>query len=182
MGSYKGTGVVFMRELLATQSVEARQAFLAQLSHDELRTFRDILPISTVSIEYVTRLFQVGGPLFYPELGANDRLRRFGIEMARDNLRGGYRMLLKVLSVETLIKHSPHLWRTYHGQGVAHFERLGVGHGRLIVEGYPDLPADFREATCGFIHGAVDVAGATEIHVTCGGTPAAWFWDIAWRG
>lgn len=179
MGNYKGTGVVFMRSLFKRHGAASERKFLAQLTPQETDIYKQTLEFHWIPIEVITRYFELAAPLLYP--GDSQGLRRIGREMARDHLQGVYRIVLRVVTVEYIIEKAARLWRTYHQIGTTRMERPGERMLQFVVMGYPDLPAAFRECTCGYIAGVLELAGAKDIHVLkSNDNPEEWRWKLSW--
>lgn len=180
MGNYKGTGVVFMRSLLQRQGNAVERRFLSQLAPQESEIYKQTLEFHWIPIEVITRFFEVAAPLVYP--GDPNGLRRIGREMARDHLQGVYRIVLRVVTIEYIIERAARLWRTYHQTGTTRMERTGERLLHFVVVGYPELPSSFRECTCGYITGVLELAGAKDIHVIrSNDNQHEWRWKLSWN-
>jgi len=180
MNNYKGTGAVFVRKLIASRGPEFEQRFLARLNPAEVAIYHQTFEFDWIPIEVITRFFEVAAPLLYP--GQMDGLRMIGQQMARDNLRDIYRILLRVATVPFIIGQSARLWQTYHRKGRAVLERSEPNLMRFVVRDYPDLPERFRECLCGYIMGLMELVAARDIRVLkYSDAPEAWSWKIAWR-
>jgi hypothetical protein len=152
---------------------------LAALSEEERRVYASTLEFHWVSIEFITRLFEVAAPLVFP--GRADGLRRVGREMAFDHLRGIYRIVLRVVTVEKVIEKSARLWSTYHQAGTAKLHRLGPKLLQFSVYDYPTLPELFRECTCGYIGGVFELCGVNDIRVSrMDESSRVWHFRMSW--
>jgi len=179
MAGYKGTGVVFMRSFLRSRGGEIEQRFLLALTDEERQIYTTTLEFHWIPIEVITRFFEVAAPLAFP--GRPDGLRRIGREMALDHLRGIYRIVLRVITVEVAIAKSARLWSTYHQAGSATSQRLGPTLLQFSIYDYPELPEVFRECLCGYIVGVLELCGVTEIRVSRLNEPSrAWPFRLSW--
>ncbi len=179
---YKGSAVSFLRGLMSKQPESIRAAFEQKLSAEDLQLFRATMAVSTVPIASANSMYIAAVEVLYADESRNQGLRKLGKELARDNLSGIYRLLLKVLSVEMLIDQCAKLWRTYHSSGEASVnKRSADGHYDFVVKNSPDLPEPYREFVCGYIEGAVTLTGGKDARVVKGGDPSAWTWDVSWR-
>jgi hypothetical protein len=163
VAGYKGTGVVFVRSLIKSRGAALEQRFLAALSAEERSYYATTLEFHWIPIEVITRFFEAAAPLLYP--GRADALRQIGREMAYDHLRGIYRIVLRVVTVEKVIEKSARLWSTYHQAGHAKLLREGPNLLLFSVYDYPTLPEAFRESTCGYIAGVFELCGVSAIRV-----------------
>ena len=179
MGNYKGTGVVFMRSLFERHGRAVERQFLSKLTPQEVDIYKQTLEFHWIPIEVITRFFELAAPLLYP--GDPTGLRRIGREMARDHLQGVYRIVLRVVTIEYIIEKAARLWRTYHQSGTTRMERSGPHLLYFVVLGYPELPSSFRECTCGYIAGVLELAGAKDIRVIRSNeNPNEWRWKLSW--
>lgn len=179
MAGYKGTGVVFVRSLIRGRGEALERRFLAALSEEERRLYGTTLEFHWIPIEVITRFFEIAAPLLFP--GHADALRKIGREMAFDHLRGIYRIVLRVVTVEKVIEKSARLWSTYHQAGTAHLLREGPNRLIFSVRDYPDLPELFRESTCGYIAGVFELCGVRGIRVSrFEAKDRAWHFRMSW--
>jgi hypothetical protein len=179
VAGYKAVGVVFIRTRLRKIAPEAQLAVTAVLNDDERRLYQQCVPGDWVPIELIDKLGNAAAAALYPN--APDPLLHLGRELARDNLGGIYSFLVKLLTVPYLIEQTAKLWRTYHAQGEARSTRIEPNLVELAVTGYPDLPERFRHQMAGFVGGAVEMTGASDVVVEKGGGPDKWTWLIRWR-
>jgi hypothetical protein len=181
MTEYKGTAITFLRSLLSEQPESVQRSFESAPSSEDIEQFRSVLAISNIPIAYATRLYLAAAPALYPDDAVEIGLRRIGRALARDNLSGIYRLVLKVLTVSMLIAQCARLWRTYHSTGNASTRRVSDKHYLLLVTDCPDLPELYREFVCGFVEGAITQTGGRDPRVTKAGKPSEWSWDVTWR-
>jgi hypothetical protein len=84
--------------------------------------------------------------------------------------------------VAFLQKRLNNLHQTFFDLGFASAENCGRGGGTLVINDLPEYPELLRELTSGFICGALELAGARDIHVYRRDLdPLAWKWIVSWR-
>jgi hypothetical protein len=157
----------------------AYERFAAQLSGADQRLFESFGATDWISADATGRFYEVGARLLYPDESSPQR--RLGREFARSQLRGVYRFLLQIISVNTLIDRTAALWSRNHRVGQAWAERVSDGTARICVKGHPRLPLSIRENTAGYICGAVELTGATNVRVFTNNDPECWIWTVTWR-
>lgn len=164
MAKYKGTGIVFMRTWLQEKGLET--PFLENLSKEEADVYQKTMNVSWVPIGIVDTFFDKSARLLFPELKPEEALREFGIALAKDNINGIYKIMVKILSLEYFMKQAARLWRTYHDSGEAHIERISETEIAFVVENYGSMPISFCESTTGYIQGLGMLSGLkkTEVH------------------
>ncbi len=176
----KGTNVVFLRKLMEKRGPTAEADFLARLEPEEKRIFATALPISWVPSEMVAHMLEVAAATLYP----NDPLglRWIGQDLARDNLSGIYKSLLRLTTITFVIGQCAKLWNIYQEQGRAHAEKDSQeNRAVVVVEEYPDLPQAFHEEIAGYILGTAEFTGVRNIRVTPDlSQPQAWKWIVTW--
>ncbi|MCD4814569.1 hypothetical protein K8S19_12870 [bacterium] len=163
MASYKGTGIVFMRSLLQKKGVE--QAFLSSLSEEEKVRYQRTISVSWVAIEIVSAFITKATRVLYPGMSEKQALREFGIELARDNINGIYKIIVKIISLEYFMKQAAKLWQTYHDSGEAHVERIGEKELAFVVEKFAHMPVSIYESTGGYITGMGMMSGLKKVEV-----------------
>ncbi len=180
MSDYKGVGVVFVRNALTNAGGDALARVREGLDEEERTAFDRTMATDWVPIELITKLFVLSAPILFP--GKPNPLREVGAELARDNLRGVYRYLVRVMTVPFVIDQAAKLWRSYHKHGSASVVAYGEHAISLMVQGYPRLPERFRECMCGYIVGTLELAGAKNVAVAKSeDDPNAWEFRIAWK-
>ena len=177
---YKGVAIVCIRSALRNAGPVAEQSVLMQMSESERREYDDATASQWVSIAFATRLFELAAPVLYP--GKPLALRQIGRDIARDNMRGVYRVFLRVVSPTFLLEQTARVWSTYHRHGKAHIEHHSDREVTLVVEGYPQLPERMREGICGWIAEALELTGAKHVIVSRqDDEPDAWKWRTRWQ-
>ena len=102
--------------------------------------------------------------------------------MARDNLRGIYRVLVRVMTVKSLLTRTAKHWRTYHDTGRMWTEEPNRGHAILLLAEYPELPLSIAWGVAGYTQSAVELAGGRHVQVTGNyDDPNLWRWDVKWN-
>lgn len=152
----KGTNVISVRKLVVAAGVE--QECLARLSAADVTVWKTVLPMSWLPIDVVAHVFEAGAAVLYP----NDarRIRTLGRAIARDNLSGVYRLLLRVLSVPFAIEQSSKLWSAYNDTGVTSVEyQKGAYEVRFLIAECPGFPDVVLEETAGYIEGLIELCG-----------------------
>lgn len=157
----------------------AYDKFAAQIGRADMVLFDSFVATDWISADATGRFYDIGAPLLYPDDPFPQR--RLGREFARGQLRGVYRFVLQIISVNMLIERTAALWTRNHRLGEAWTERMGDRTARICVKGHPRLPLSVRENTAGYIAGAVEMTGATSARVTTGGDPECWTWTVTWR-
>ena len=133
-----------------------------------------------VPVEFATKVYGVAAPLLYPN--QTRPLRLLGRDLAKDNFKGVFRFVLRVVSAETLMEKTSTLWRSFHDHGQATLTREGPQFVRFEVRGYPSMPEPMRESITGWLAQAVELTGAIEVRVMrANGNEDGWGWTIHWR-
>ncbi len=101
--------------------------------------------------------------------------------MASDHLHGVYRIVMKVVSIDSIIEKSARLWHTYHRLGKTRVDRVGPKLLHFVVVEYPGLPENFQECMCGYISQVLELAGGTAVRVSHGAIGSGqWCWKLSW--
>ena len=181
MADYKGAGVVFVRNHARARGPVAEQALLARLDDADVQAYHSTLATQWVPIEFITRLFVAAAAALYP--GRPDGLREVSRALVHHDLRGILRVVVRLMSVSSVIERSAGLWTAYHAKGTARSEGDPAnGLGYYIVDGYPELPERFREGLCGYIYGLMEICGGHDIRVAkLNDDPNSWRWRISYR-
>lgn len=177
---YKGIGVVFVRQAVRELGPEVEARLLAQLDEDERRVYEEATASAWVPIEIASRCFELAAPLVHP--GKALALRQIGRDLAFDNMRGVYRVFMRVMTVEFVLSQAARLWGTYHRHGSSRVVRHGPKDVDFVVTGYPRLPERFRECMCGWIIGTLELVGGKSPTVSkSDDDPNEWHWRIRWQ-
>ena len=177
MPRYKAVPLVLLRSRVRDAGVEPRVR--DALSDDDRAVYDRFVATDWVDQAFADRLYGVATPLVY---GSGPMaLRRFGQEAARADLRGVYRVVVRFMTVPALLERAATLWSKYHDRGIARAERQGGNAARLVVEGYPELGENVRESAAGWLAGAFELTGASNVRVVHEGDGARWIWAATWR-
>jgi uncharacterized protein (TIGR02265 family) len=175
----KGTNLIYLRKLLQDRGPEAEAAFRQWFPLQEQEVFRSAMPVSWVPVELMARYFQAAAEVAFP--GDPLGLRKVGAGIARDNLNGVYKILLRVVSVPVLIQQSAKIWSVYQEKGLPSVQRDGDHAGSFMVTDFPDLPPAFREQIAGYLEALLEMSGARDPRVKVDERdPQAWTWRISW--
>lgn len=178
--NYKGVGVVFVRERVRLLEPDARAAFHARLSEDERLCLDDTLATHWVPVEHASRLFEVLAEVSHAD--HETPLREVGRQLARHDLSGVYRLLIRVATVRFLLTQHTRLWSVYHRTGEASLVEHEPGHVTIRIAGHPTLPSPFRVAMAGWLIGAMELCGAKDIQALHEPDHAPpWRFEIRWR-
>jgi hypothetical protein len=180
MNGYKGTGVDFVRKLLKARGADAA-ALEQKLSPSDTETFHSATTMSWVPAETAVRIFAAAAELLYP--GDPRGVFELNRLMAKDNMSGIYRILLRVVSVPVLMARAAKLWSTYHSRGRGRAEGDPEDRaGTFIVEDYPECPLGLLPFIAGFLQGVLEMAGAKNINVAIDSSnPHQWRWRVTWE-
>jgi hypothetical protein len=149
------------------------------LDASALERFQRVLATDWVPVEDVSTVYALAAPLLHP--GRAGAVRALGRDLARTHLTGIYRVLTRLASVDMVLGQSTRLWSTYNAKGTLRVVASRRGIARLLLEGYPEYPSVVRESLCGYIVGAVELTGATEVRVVQTESPDGWLFEVAWR-
>jgi hypothetical protein len=179
MAKSKGTYVVFFRTLWQGHP-GSEEVFRTQLSDEAREIYDSALPIAWVPEPIVAEMEDRIAAVLFP--GSPDGLQQIGKLQAEHDLRGVYRVLLRVITIPMLIKKAASLWSTYHDAGTADVADLTDKTATFVVEGYPDMPQSVREVTTGYIMGAVEMTRARDVQAVLDeADPNRWAWVVTWQ-
>jgi hypothetical protein len=179
MPNTKGTNVVSVRRLL--QAAAQEDAVLAQLTREDLESYRETLAVGWVSDVFIARLFAVAAPALYPR--EPKPIRQLGRTIAQDNLTGVYRVMLRIVSIPFAIERAGSLWRTYNDTGEATISRFGdEPRARMTITGYERFPDECLDETAGYIEGVALLCGAkvADAHPSRP-TADSFAFDVTWH-
>lgn len=179
MALSKVAAVIYIRELIHDKGREAEIRYLNSLSPEDGQCFQKLLPSNKLPIEQLSKYCELAVPVLFPDKSLDQGLRQLGYQNAKNDMKGIYRVLLKIASVETVIKNAAVIWKTYHDEGQAFVRRLKANQYDFIVEKYPEITKCFRNITDGYITGLLELTGAKNIKVIRDDAdPNAWKWLI----
>ncbi|MCD4814731.1 hypothetical protein K8S19_13695 [bacterium] len=176
----KAITVVFIRDRMGKVDSETRNTFYAKLSRQEKDSLKKSLAFTKIPVALAVKVYDAAASVLHP--GKLDGAHLLGRALAQDNLTGIYKVLLRFVSIPFLIKQSAKIWDTYHEFGIARCARVkNENEIVLIIEDYPDMPKTIREGTTGYIEGALELTGGTNIHVELDDTNChLWKWRVTW--
>jgi hypothetical protein len=182
MNKCKGVGPLFCLKMAKDFGKETK--FLSLLADEDKTALKTCLPISWMPIEFWSRCLCAaanaisGDTLTEIETGLN----KIGKEMAKDNLRGIYAVLARILTIPYLIGQSSKLWAQYHDTGHAWTEQVSLNKAIFKVADYPDAPKIFLHYNTGYIYGLMEVTKALGVMIDLDETnPHLWQWAIRWK-
>ena len=180
MGNHKGIGICFVRDRVKAHGPDAVEQMAAGLTDEDAKVFKYTLATTWIDIEAATHILRHAALFLYP--GENDGIRTIGYHMAQEHLTGVYRILLRVITVKFALSQTANYWDAYHRIGHAHIEPGDTENSAsLVIADYPGLPDAFREMLIGYIHGIMDLAGASNGTVVRRSLPGGrWAWDMTW--
>lgn len=179
MALAKVAAVIYARKLILAKDKEIVDRFLGALSPEERDRLLTLLPPDKLPIEQVTRFHELSAAVLFPDKPLEEGLWQLGYQNAQHDMRGIYKVLLRVATVEMVVKNAAVVWKTYHDQGKAYVRTLSNKEFVFIVENYPDIPKNFNEVMNGYITGLLDLTGAKNVKVVRDDSnPDAWKWNI----
>lgn len=175
---YKGASVVSLRQALRARGLE--RSIADGLEAPVREHFERALATDWMAVDEVATIYAAAAPALHPDRALP--VRALGRDLARTHLTGIYRVLLRLATAEMIVGQTARLWSTYNGKGQLRVVRSGPGAARLVLEDYPEYPAVVRESLCGYIVGAVELTGASNVRVVSeAGAGGAWTFDVTWR-
>lgn len=178
MFNYKGGGIIFLRKIIQKAGKETE--LLSQLNTEEQQHYNRTLEVSWVPIAFANKLFELTSQLCYADLPHDKQLYQVGLDLAKSSVNNIYRLVFKLISPHTILKKAANVWRTYHSGGTGAVINKTEHSASFQVTGYPDLPENFAEATCGYIAGLLELAGAVNSKVTKSNENDNWLWHAKW--
>jgi hypothetical protein len=181
MAKTKGTGIVWLRELIEYQGAEAEQQLAKALSPEDYKNYRIAMPINWISEESATNIYQAAGSILFA--GSPNVMEEVGRGMAKNNMTGIYSIFLKFVTIPFMLKQASRLWKTYHDTGKTSVEEA-PGQNQIIfkVSEFPELPREMRQVLRGYILGLSELVKARNTRVELDeSNPADWRWVITWQ-
>jgi len=180
MAGYKGMALVLLRQWIRAAGPDVERQVLEQLTPEEQIAYASLVATAWVPVELATKLYVVASPLLYPK---DPRpLRQVGRDLARENLGGVFRFVVRVISVAMLVDKTASLWRSFHDRGAARAIREADHMIRFEVTDYPELPERMRETIVGWLAQAIELTGAKNVRVVkSDDDPRTWTWTATWR-
>lgn len=175
---YKGASLVSLRQMLQLAHLEER--FLEALGAADRDAYQRVTATDWVPVALAGRLYAVAGPLIYP--GQPNPVRLLGRDLARDHLRGIYRFVLRLVTVQFVVDQAGRLWSMYNGRGSLLVERVHERTVRMVLVDYPDYPLEVRESLVGYVAGTIELTGARGVRVvTDDADPTRVTFTASWR-
>jgi hypothetical protein len=176
----KGPGVTWLRHLIDQKGPEAEQTMARVLSPEDYKAYRTAMPISWIPEEVITRIFKAAGDVLFA--GSPSPLLEVGRGMAKDNMTGIYKFMLRMTTIPFIMSQASRLWHTLHDTGEAS-ACAGPGNNAVTftVTGFPAIPADMREVLRGYVTGLGELTGAKNVRTRIDESdPNAWKWVSIW--
>lgn len=181
MAGYKGTGVVFLKGSVSNAGPDKEQALQTLLNEKEKTIWKNALAFQWIPMEIANKFWTYCSQVLYPDKSSDDALYLLGIDMAKNDINKVYRMIFKLINSDIIIKKSASLWRTYNQAGDCSVEKTSPCESFYDVVNYPDLPAEFAQATCGYIHGLMEMTGKKNIRIVKYRLDTGWRWHISYQ-
>jgi uncharacterized protein (TIGR02265 family) len=182
MGKSKGSDIVCMRKCLKNAGEKTEQRFLDQLTPNEVELYKKLLTSMWIPVETATKFLCLGSMALFPQETESQALFKLGILQAQEDINGIYRVFFKVLSVKSLIKKMPMLWRAYNDTGSNVVKVISKKHVVFTLTDYSDYPIAQFDNICGYIHACMEMVNAKNIKITPDLTnPNAWKFKIVWE-
>ncbi len=120
------------------------------------------------------------GRMFYG--GNSDGAWQEGRYTAETNLRGVYRVFIKVASPQSLVKNTASLWRSYYDGSTARVLESNGNGAVLLLQDIEPACAEFDHHVAGWIERALEICGSSRTGFTIT-NPAkrATRYDITWQ-
>lgn len=114
--------------------------------------------------------------------GNSDGAWKEGRYTAETNLRGVYRVFVKVASPQSLVKNTASLWGSYYDGSTARVLESGGNGAVLLLQGIEPACAEFDHHVAGWIERALEICGSSRTGFTIT-NPAkgATRYDITWQ-
>lgn len=181
MAGYKGTGMIFLKNEVKKAGPAKEEELLKLLDAEEYETWDKAMSFHWLPMSIANKLWIHCSKVLCPGQTQSRGLYTLGIKMAKHDINTVYRLIFRIISPETIMQKSAGMWRTYHQAGESHVEKKYEGMIVFYVMNYPDLPAEFCEATAGYIHGLVELAGMKNVEVAKLQKDTGWIWEIKYR-
>jgi hypothetical protein len=180
MGKVKGADIVFLRKRLKTLGQDKEREFLSQLSEDETKYYQQAMNVSWIPVEITIGLQTKAAPILFPE--HEKPVLENARQQCREDLRGIYRVLLRIININTLLKQLSKVWSTYNDTGSLVIASREKSRTTLVLENYPDYPKASLENIEGYIIGCLEMAGIKDFTInTDDSNPEAWKFQVNHR-
>lgn len=182
MPRYKGTRYETMRRIIKSKGADVEKTFLSELEPAEKEKYLHAQPINWYDEREEPEtgtVLQVAAQLLFPD--DPDGLMKVGVLQSQINMKGIYRIFLKIPKAEHVIKQAAKIWKTHRDAGEASIALIEKNKLRFKVKNYPVLRADFRQYLRGYIKGIVQLGRVNSVEVFhLDDNPNEWKWDIVW--
>ncbi len=166
MGTVKCTSFNGIKQHFKTLASGTEDRFIQTLPHDLAEIYRTLIPVKRLPIEITAMLNEAIAKFLFPTLASAQQLFQLGTLMAKLDMNGLYKILLKVATVSYAVQQSAVFWKTFHDQGVTRVEELGPKHLRYTISEYPGMPIHYQLFLSGWIHGLLELCGAKTIAIS----------------
>jgi hypothetical protein len=156
----KGAAIKSTLEAIATLHGEAQLASVRDRIPAHLRAQIEprVLPVAWYPVEVTAALHEairdvLGG-------GRWEASHRIGVEAARIDFTGVYRVFLRSMQYDTMWDRAERAWTNYNSQGTPRWTERGPGHARGIITGVSGFNVGIWEAVAGRLEGLLQMSGA----------------------
>jgi hypothetical protein len=176
----KGTGINYFNDILSKQSPSRLEAFLSLLTPEEQSAFKKVLPISWVPIELASKYYTACAATLFPKDPQD--IEKLASQVAGRDLGGIYRVLLKIVSMNTMIQQAAKLWKVNHQKGLAKAWTIPDQKTSILeVTDYPELTPCYSRVTRGYMMGMTALTGSKTIAVKIEQPSlGTWRWVATW--
>jgi hypothetical protein len=181
MGNAKCTSFISIKNYWGNQGPDTEKKFMETLSPELLDMYRRLAPNQWFSITQTLDLEEAMAKFIFPEEPEATNLCKLGSFMAKLDLNGLTKLLLKVTSVAYAVQQATVIWHSYHDQGEPFVQQHGKNHLRFLVFDYPDLPPRYSMVLAGWIQGLLEICGAKHTKVTLRQAIPHIAFDIRWK-
>jgi len=180
MAKVKGSDITGLRKLFKERGAEVEDAFRHQLSPEQQSLYTGLLATEWVLLEDWLQLLRSAVGFLLPK--DPEPWVSLGKALARKSYTGVYRIFLRIPSVKYVVSRAATIWSTYYDTGTVSTTSPEPKHLELVVEDFPALPFEFREAARGHIMVLLELTGARTHRVDPDYTnSSAWRWTIEWQ-
>jgi len=180
MARVKGADIIGLRKVFAERGCQIEDEFKAKLNPEQQEMYTRLLPSMWVPVEDWLGLLTVATKTLFP----NERQPwvSLGRSLAEKSYGSVYRVFLRVPTVKVVISRAAAIWNTYYDTGQVRATSTGPKLIELVVEDFPELPFEFREAARGHVLVLLELTGAQPVAVRPDyANPSSWRWEIEWR-
>jgi hypothetical protein len=181
MGNVKCTSFLSIKNYWNSRSTDTEKEFLEGVTPELRETYRALAPEQWLSVEQTLVLEEAMAKFLFPEETETVGLCKLGALMARLDLNGLTKLLLKIASVPYAVQQATIIWHNYHDRGETFVEQPGKTHLRFLIFDYPTLPPKYRILVGGWIQGLLELCGAKNPAVTLQPATPHIAYDIHWE-